>query len=87
MMVPTIHLNGNRGDQLIEELCDVRQKIEDAHKALRSADYIHGRNWYPQGDEAIRQAREEHESRLQRIASVALEIYELTEKIWEVTHK
>jgi len=69
MMTPTIHLNGTGRKSLLDEL-------EVAHTALNQALVavgqvtVHGRDYYPQGDHAYGQAREEMVDRLNAIRKV-----------------
>jgi hypothetical protein len=65
-MIPTVHLNGTSR----EELCLQLQRADDAllaaYEAL-SATAPHGRDYYPQGEDAIVKATAEHRSRLRRL--------------------
>ena len=56
--LPTIHLNGTGAKSLADEYHAVYQAIEQAADALQAAT-CNARDFYPQGDAAWQQAREE----------------------------
>jgi hypothetical protein len=80
LTVPTVHLNGTSRKELLKQ-------IEDAHAAVRNAiDKLcaagpNGRDYYPQGPQAINHAVDEHSVRVQKLVSVQRELEELAEVI------
>ena len=56
--LPTIHLNGTGAKSLADEYHAVYQAIDRAADALQAAT-CNARDFYPQGDAAWQQAREE----------------------------
>jgi hypothetical protein len=85
-MIPTVHLNGTSR----EELCLQLQRADDAllaaYEAL-SATAPHGRDYYPQGEDAIVKATAEHRSRLRRLIEIIDEIVAMRHGIYEATKK
>jgi hypothetical protein len=80
LTLPTIHTNGTGKAQLIEALCDAGAALRAAIAALADT-APNGRDYYPQGDGALRAALQAHESRVQRVGEVRREIAELAEAI------
>lgn len=80
LTVPTIHNNGTSADELIETLCTASNALNDAYNALKQT-APNGRDFYPQGNDALRRATEEHTSRLNRLDEIKQEIDELTQAI------
>lgn len=78
MIKPTVHLNGTSADDLVEGYCKAQRAI---CKALITMGDIcpHGRDYYPQGDQAYDQARAEHSDRVTRLQSVVAELEQLAE--------
>ena len=77
MQLPTLHLNGTSGESLINALCEASSKLDDAYNALKQT-APNGRDYYPQGPEALTKATEEHRSRLRRLDAIKDEIDQLT---------
>lgn len=73
MIVPMIHRNGTSKDELKIGLMNVSNALHDAERLLRAAT-PHGRDYYLQGNEALKKAILEHEFRLSRIGSIQAEI-------------
>lgn len=80
MQKPTIHLNGSGRENLANQLRFAAEELDRAMVALRRA-APHGRDYYPQGDEAINVAISEHEARLAKLQSVHADLAELYEHI------
>jgi len=80
MKVPTIHSNGTSRDELLRQVCDAGQAICDALNKMCDA-APNGRDYYPQGDGALKEATQEHRSRVARLESVLDEYMELAEQI------
>lgn len=80
MLVPTLHLNGSSADALFEQARAVAEVLRLALDAMAYAT-PHGRDYYPQGPDALRQATEEHRLRCNKVAEVLKEYEELAKKI------
>lgn len=77
MMIPTIHANGTSKERLIESLTEASQALDLAYEAMnRTAP--NGRDYYPQGQDAICDAQHEHSDRLRRLDKIKHEIDQLT---------
>lgn len=77
MQLPVIHMNGTSRDSLVEDLCKVSHVLNDAYEAMKQA-CPNGRDYYPLGPGAIRQAESEHLDRLRRVDAVKSEIDAMT---------
>jgi hypothetical protein len=82
MTVPTIHNNGTCREELVKQQLDAVNALEEAIAAVQRA-MPNGRDYYPQGDGAIRRAMEEHYDRLARLLSLQSEYQTMGEKILE----
>lgn len=80
MMFPTIHLNGSSPKDLFENACEALGALRKAISAVEATG-PNGRDYYPQGDGAIKTAVCEHASRIERLRSVIAELEELAEHI------
>lgn len=80
MMVPTIHLNGTSRDSLLEQVTDAGHALHDAMKKLDET-APNGRDYYPQGQGALKQAETEYRSRAERLRSVYQELQLLAMEI------
>lgn len=78
MRLPTIHMNGTSRDQLIEGYIDAITAIEYAIDAVKYA-APNGRDYYPQGPDAMAQAGDEHLLRLKALDKIAAELRALAE--------
>lgn len=76
MVKPTIHLNGDRPETLRENYVAAYHAVEAAITAV-SATHPDGRNFYPQGDAVLSQARREHEARMAALRNLSAEMMEL----------
>ena len=76
LTIPTVHMNGTSRDNLVNPL-------REAYKALRIAlDKLaetapNGRDYYPQGPDAINRAMDEYRSRQERLQSVQKELTDI----------
>ena len=73
MVLPTVHLNGTSRDDLVEQ----RLAIVDALRLVANAiadGWPNGRDYYPQGQDAIQAARELWRGRLDTLAFMRQEI-------------
>lgn len=80
LMKPTIHLNGTSRDNLAEPLEQARTAVRKAIEAVQ-ATAPNGRDYYPQGPDAIRTATIEHGNRLNYLQIVDRELAELHEHV------
>lgn len=80
MIVPTIHPNGTSREQLVAQLTAVTGHLEAARKALKNA-CPNGRDYYPQGPDAMEQAVKRHDSWGWMLRKLTDEIVDLAEAI------
>jgi hypothetical protein len=80
MMVPTIHLNGTSRQELLDGYVVTLRAVCDAIDALSKA-HPNGRDYYVQGPDATHKAKDEHRSRVHRLASVRDELAAIAEAI------
>lgn len=80
MMVPTVHLNGTSREELLQQAMAATDKILEAMEVLSCA-MPHGRDYYPQGPDALSRAQAEHKSRIERLDSVLSETRDLASLI------
>lgn len=80
MMIPTIHINGTSKEALSEALCEAYAALEQAGRKL-AATYPNGRDYYPQGPDAISAAMREHETRMRKLREIIKEIEQIAEAI------
>ena len=80
MIFPTIHLNGTGAPTLLAELDKAIDGIDAAYTAVASMT-VHGRDYYPQGPQAIQVAQVEHRRRLRRLTEIKNELLEMYLKI------
>ncbi len=80
MTIPTIHLNGTSRANLLEQQLDAAHALRAALEKLSEA-CPNGRDYYPQGPEAMSAAVREHESRMERVRSVLREVSDLADAI------
>lgn len=76
MRIPTVHLNGTDKTTLLAELEAALTALHAAQQALLQIT-VHGRDYYPQGDFACNQAREEMNRRAYMLQTVAQELTDL----------
>jgi len=76
MMTPTIHLNGTPKERLLEQIENAYGKLGEAIKALANA-APNGRDYYPQGSDAIYRAQDEHSARMKKLLEVRKELEDL----------
>ena len=76
MIRPTIHMNGTAPETLRDEYLAVAHSIRDAVKKAEGMDF-NGRDYYPQGDAAWQQAKEEHHKRINDLNVIWLQFEEL----------
>lgn len=69
MTKPTIHSNGDRAETLVENYQKAARALQAALEALAET-HPNARNFYPQGEEAIRASRAEHSARLDALNAI-----------------
>lgn len=77
---PTIHLNGTSRESLLESYMAAGDAITVAIQQLIQA-APNGRDYYPQGDGALREAMRQHEERIASLRKVMEELQEIAEAI------
>lgn len=80
LAVPTIHLNGSGKKNLTEQLENAVIALNNALDALQQA-APHGRDYYPQGDDAYNLAARQHRSRIESLHLVQNELKDIWERI------
>ena len=80
MIVPAIHLNGTSKDALTDQLSEAGSAVQSAIAAVNAA-APNGRDYYPQGPQAIGQAIKEHNARITRLTDLYDELVALYEAI------
>ena len=76
MVKPTIHLNGTSASDLNAAYMSAWTAVNDAMFALAKCG-PHGRDYYPQGDDAIVVAAREHRARMDMLRMVCSDLEEL----------
>lgn len=74
--IPTVHRNGTAYKDLFEPVCTAMNAIRAADKALIEVT-PNGRDYYPQGDSAFSDARQQHERRRLALRDMLSELQEL----------
>jgi hypothetical protein len=82
--VPSVHLNGTAGDDLLDQQLAAMRALRSAHEALRAA-APNGRDFYPQGPEAFSAAQDDHRAELQVLATLIARHEALAEAIVDRT--
>lgn len=82
LTIPSIHMNGTSGDDLMLQNLVAQQAIEDAINHLRRAG-PNARDFYVQGPDAFVKAQDEHLARLTRLSDVSFEIEQVAMAISE----
>ena len=75
MILPTVHLNGTAKDDLVGTLVEASTRLNDAYAAIRLT-APHGRDYYPQGPDALHTATQQHMKRLATLDSLIAEVDE-----------
>ena len=73
MILPTIHRNGSSKDDLFDGYMAALAAMQTAIDAAAQT-APHGRDYYPQGDDALRQAQAAHQDRMRRLHAIAAEL-------------
>ena len=69
MKTPTVHLNGTSRQALLDGYSEAHRLLEEARKAMAET-APNGRDYYPQGPDAIRLATIEHGERMAKIEAL-----------------
>ena len=77
---PTVHMNGTSKQVLMDQLCNAIDAIHVAGNTLAAA-YPNGRDYYPQGADAIHLAMNQHAARMAKLREVAEELREIVESL------
>lgn len=80
--IPTVHLNGTSYDELMRQVLDARDAIHKAEKALTDM-APNGRDYYPQGDDALRLAQAKHKERMNALRTIVYDLEEMTSGIFD----
>ena len=80
LTLPTVHLNGTSRTDLFNAISVALDALAEARVALQ-ATAPNGRDYYPQGEMAIRQATAEHVARLRMLETVYAELYAVAEHV------
>jgi hypothetical protein len=76
MQKPSIHLNGTHPKDLLHDYYIAHDMLRDAINYLSNT-RPHGRDYYPQGENALYLAQEEHKIRMEKLQDVLAEVNEL----------
>ena len=80
--IPTVHLNGTSGKELLKQMEVVGRAAHGLLTALYDA-APNGRDYYVKGPDALKRAMAQHQHRVKRIASVLEELDCIAEGIAE----
>ena len=80
MIPPTIHMNGTAACDLIEDLTRASASLYQAILDVQRAG-PNGRDYYPQGPDAISRAIADHVWRLKRLTDVRQELEDIIEHV------
>ena len=86
LTLPTIHNNGTSPEDLAKGFLDGMRAISAAADLLCNAG-PNGRDYYPQGSEALPAAITEHRSRLVRLEAIRLELETLAVHCSDAAHE
>lgn len=70
-IAPTVHLNGSGFENLNRDYLEAIHAVEDA---IQKLPVPHGRDYYVQGDDAYRKARDQFEAQVAKMAEVKKEL-------------
>lgn len=73
LRVPRVHLNGTAAEDLERQVEEAARAVDTALEKLAAAN-PNGRDYYVQGDDALREAQEQHRSRVERLTTVRNEL-------------
>ena len=79
MILPTIHMNGTAAIDLLEGYIECGHSLRQAIKDLENHGAPNGRDYYPQGPDALWTAQREHAARIAKLAEVLQDITTLAD--------
>lgn len=82
MTKPTIHMNGTSLDRLMEYNQRAINALQEALETMAQTG-PNGRDYYPQGPEAMQAAQAEHYARMLKVQEVMRELNEIGEYLGE----
>ena len=80
MRIPTVHLNGTNGSDLMGQVTFASLAVDDSIKKLQEA-WPNARDYYTQGDEAFGESLNEWNRRLEKLVEVKAELDQVAEGI------
>ena len=73
LIIPTVHLNGTGKDTLVNEYVNAMSAMDKAIETFRKIT-VHGRDYYPQGNNAINEALHQRSKQLEELMTVRNEL-------------
>jgi hypothetical protein len=73
MSIPTVHLNGTSRDSLVKQRVNIIDALVGVEKAISQA-WPHGRDFYPQGPDALSAAQQVWHERANIVGDLRYEI-------------
>lgn len=80
METPIVHINGTSREGLLEGYCEMIYALNDALSAMHR-NSPNGRDYYPNGDDSLLRAQNEHRARINAITAVWKELTQIAETI------
>jgi hypothetical protein len=78
LLSPTVHSNGTSRGELLDQLLEAAEAVQKAVAVLRKAN-PNGRDYYPQGADAIITAGKQHRIRIARLEATHAELMAIAE--------
>lgn len=76
MRIPTVHMNGTGAETLLEQTTEAARAVDEAIDKIRAA-WPNGRDYYVQGDNALREAQAEWQARVDKLMGVKKELEQI----------
>ena len=78
LIMPLVHMNGSGKENLIQDYTNAGSAVSEAISVICNA-YPHMRDYYPLDnfEEIFKQAREQHQARIDKLREVAVELHAL----------
>jgi hypothetical protein len=83
--VPSVHMNGTKDFDLLNQLVGAVEGLRLAQRNLMLA-APNGRDYYPQGQEAMQRVMDQHERRCQDLHRMLTELEEMRDHVQEVVN-
>jgi hypothetical protein len=80
MLIPTVHLNGTSGDDLVDQYGSAVEALREAIDAVCDTG-PNARDYYVQGPDAALTAQREHEARVKALKTVRDELAAIMEGV------